>query len=135
MSNPCLPLQAAIRARLVASPSVTSIIPASAILDRNATPALDNSIVIGEGLSIRDNGIARDRRSVVMDLHIWRKEPGTVGSKQAAGAVEAALDEPLSVAGFHVIDFDVVSVRFLRDPGGEHSHAVVSVECRTQKVA
>lgn len=134
--EPSLPLQAAIRARLVASSAVTSIIPATAIVDRNAAPALDHSIVIGEGQTIPDAGIARNRHEVFADLHIWRKEPGLVGSKQAVGAIRDALnDGPLTVAGFHVIDLRIASSRFLRDPGGLHSHAVLSLEARLIEVA
>ena len=136
MMEPSLALQAAIRARLVASNAVTSIIPASAIVDRNASPALDNSIVIGEATTGPDDGIARVRYIVVSDLHIWRKEPGTVGSKQVAGAIRDALsDGPIAVAGFHVADLRIASVRFLRDPGGLHSHGVLSLEARLVELA
>ena len=134
--EPSLPLQAAIRARLVASSAVTSIIPATAIVDRNATPALDHSIVIGEAVTGPDDGLARNRHHVVADLHVWRKEPGLVGAKQVAGAIRAALaDGPLTPAGYHVADLRIVSTRFLRDPGGHHSHAVLSLECRMVEVA
>lgn len=136
MTEPSLALQAAVRARLVASSAVTSIIPAAAIVDRNATPALDHSIIIGEGMTVPDDGIARDRHEVFADLHIWRKEPGLVGSKQVVGAIRDALnDGPLSVAGFHVVDLRIASTRFLRDREGEHSHAVLSLECRLQELA
>lgn len=134
--EPSLPLQAAVRARLVASSAVTSIIPASAIVDRNATPALDHSIVIGEGVTGPDDGIARDRHIVVADVHVWRKEAGLVGAKQVVGAIREALsDGPLAVADFHVVDLRIASSRFLRDPNGTHSHAVVSLEARLQELA
>lgn len=134
--EPSLPLQAAIRARLVASSAITSIIPATAIMDRNATPALDHSIVIGEAMTGPDDGIARHRHMIVADVHVWRKEPGLVGSKQVVGAIRDALnDGPLSVTGYHVADLRIASTRFLRDPGGLHSHAVLSLECRLVEVA
>lgn len=134
--EPSLPFQAAIRTRLVASSAVTSIIPASAIVDRNATPALDHSIVIGEGITAPDDGIARRRHVIVADLHVWRKEPSLVGAKQVVGVIKDALnDGPLTVAGYHVVDLQIASTRFLRDPGGLHSHAVLSLECRLVEVA
>lgn len=134
--EPSLPLQAAIRARLVAAKAVTAIIPASAIVDRNATPALDHSIVIGEAITGPDDGLARNRHMVVADLHVWRKEPSTVGAKQVVGAIREALsDGPLAVTGFHVADLRIVSTRFLRDPGGQHSHGVVSLEARLVEIA
>lgn len=134
--EPSLPLQAALRSRIVASSAVTSVIPASAIVDRNATPALDNSIVIGEALTGPDDGLARHRHHVVADVHVWRKEPGLVGAKQVVGAIRDALnDGPLSVSGYHVADLRISSTRFLRDPGGLHSHAVLSLECRLVETA
>lgn len=136
MTEPSLPLQAAIRARLVAASAVTSIIPATAIVDRNATPALDNSIVIGEAMTGPDDGLARQRHMIVADVHVWRKEPGLVGAKQVVGAIRAALsDGPLSVAGFHVADLRIASSRFLRDPGGLHSHGILSLEARLVEIA
>jgi len=136
MTEPSLALQAAIRARLVGTSAVTAIIPASSILDRNATPALDNSIVIGEGVTGLDEGIARNRHLVVADLHVWRKEPGLVGAKQVVGAImDAFRDGPLTVTGFHVVDLRIASSRFLRDPGGQHSHAILTLECRMMELA
>ncbi len=131
MTEPSLALQAAIRARLVGASAITSVIPATAIVDRNATPALDQSIVIGEAITGPDDGLARHRHMIVADVHVWRKEPGLAGSKQVAGAIRDALnDGPLTVTGFHVADLRIASSRFLRDPGGVHSHAVLSLECR-----
>ena len=134
--EPSLDLQAAIRARLIASSALTAIIPPSAIVDRNATPALDHSIVIGEAMTAPDEGLARRRHHVVADLHVWRKEAGLVGAKRVVGAIRDALnDNPLSLNGFHVADLRIVSSRFLRDPGGQHSHAVLSLEARLVETA
>ena len=134
--EPSLDLQKAVRNRLVAASAVTSIIPATAIVDRNATPALDHSIVIGEAMTGPDDGLARTRHSVVFDLHVWRKEPGLAGVKQVVGAIRDALnDGPLILDHHHVAGLRIASTRFLRDPGGLHSHAVLSLECRLVEFA
>lgn len=136
MSEPSLYFNRAIRARLVASSAVTSLVPASSIIDRNARPELDNAIIIGEGMTVPDDGLARSRHEAFADLHIWRKEPGLVGSKQIAGAIRAALsDGPLAVELFHVADLRIASTRFLRDPNGTHSHGIVSLEARLVEIA
>lgn len=136
MIDPSLAIQVALRTRLVASSAVTSIVPATLIVDRNASPALDNGIVIGEGQTLPDEGIARNRHEVFADLHLWRRESGVVGSKQIAGAIRTALDDgPLTVSGFHVADLRIASTRFLRDPNGTHSHGVVSLVARLVEVA
>ncbi|WP_024587624.1 DUF3168 domain-containing protein [Aliihoeflea sp. 2WW] len=136
MIDPSLAMQVALRTRLVASSAVTSIVPATMIVDRNASPALDNGIVIGEGQTLPDDGLARNRHEVFADLHIWRKESGLVGSKQIAGAIRQALnDGPLTVAGYHVVDLRIASTRFMRDPNGTHSHGVLSLVARLVEVA
>ncbi len=134
--EPSLDLQKAIRNRLVGASAVTSIIPAAAIVDRNATPALDHSIVIGEGITAPDDGLARTRHHVVADVHVWRKEPSLAGAKQVVGAIRDALnDGPLILDMHHVADLRIASTRFLRDPGGLHSHAVLSLEARLVEFA
>lgn len=131
MTEPSLPLQAAIRARLVATSAVTALVPAASILDRNARPVPFPSIIIGEGLTVPDDGLARHRYEAFADLHIWATEAGLTVSKQIAGAVRQALsDGPLTVSGFHVADLRIASARFMRDPDTIHSHGVVSLEAR-----
>lgn len=136
MTEPSLALQAAIRSRLNASSAVIGLVPSNAIVDRNSTPVLDNSIVIGEGMTTPDDGLSRSRHEAFADLHIWRKEPGLVGAKQVAGAIRAALsDGPMTVDSFHVADLRVASSRFIRDPNGTHSHGIVSLVARVVEVA
>jgi hypothetical protein len=135
--TPELALQTALRTRLVATAAVGSLVPAESILDRNGRPNPDPSIIIGEGLSIDDgDSIARDRTRIVLDLHVWRKEPSTAGVKAIAGAMRTAIrSAALDLAeGFHAVDCRVSSMRFLRDPDGETSHAVVTVEAIVQEV-
>lgn len=134
--EPSLDLQKAVRARLIGASAVTSIIPASGIVDRNATPALDNSIVIGEGITGPDDGLARTRHHVVADVHVFRKEPSLAGVKSVSQAIREALsDGPLILDHHHVADLRIASTRFMRDPGGLHSHAVISLEARLVELA
>lgn len=92
--------------------------------------------MIGEAMTGPDDDMARNRHMIVADVHVWRKEPGLVGSKQVVGAIRAALsDGPLSVTGFHVADLRIASSRFLRDPGGLHSHGILSLEARLVEIA
>lgn len=132
-----LALQKAIRARLVATGTVTALVSAASILDRNARPAPDPSIVIGEGQSVDDGRIARNVQRVYLDLHLWKREPSTAGVKAIAGAVRAAIQsERIAPAGaFSFGDCLVVSSRFLRDPDGETSHGVVTVQAIVSEVA
>lgn len=134
--EPSLALQAAIRARLVATSAVTSLVPAASILDKNARPAPFPGIIIGEGQTVPDAGIARNRHEAFADLHIWATEPGLVQSKTIAGAIRAALaDAVWNIPGLHVVDLQIASTRFMRDPDGLHSHGVVSLRFRVMEVA
>lgn len=93
--EPSLALQSAIRARIVAASSVTSLVPTSSILDVNKQPGTFPAIIIGEAQTLPDDGLARDRHEVSFDLHLWAQEPGTTFIKQVAGAVRGALSDTL----------------------------------------
>ena len=133
--TPELALQKAVRARLVLS--LSALVPASSILDRNERPAPDPSIIIGEGHSIDENdSIKRRLTRVYMDLHVWKREPSTEGVKEIAGAIRSAIKQSKLPAsnGFHFAECYVRSVRFLRDPDGETSHAVVTLSAKVQEL-
>lgn len=136
--TPELELQAAIRNRLVTDLSVTGLVPATAILDRNARPNPSLCIIIGEGQTVDANdSIARDMTRVYMDLHVWKVEPSTIGVKSIAGAIRNSLrNARMRLAlPFHCVDCHVSAMRFLRDPDGATSHAVVTVKAIVQVLA
>ncbi|WP_374292760.1 DUF3168 domain-containing protein [Paenirhodobacter enshiensis] len=125
-----LELQKAIRAALVADGGVTALVPASKILDMNAAPAPNPSIILGESQVI-DNGssLAGDHAQIIHTLHIWKEEASLVGVKGIASAIRGALAGRLSLpAPYHVAGQKVASARFLRDPDGVTSHGVVTLE-------
>jgi hypothetical protein len=125
-----LAVQKAIRARLTGTAAVTDLVPAASILDRNGRPVLDPSIVIGEGQTVPGDDIARRQLAISLDLHVWKKEPSLAGVKAIAGAVRMALHSArLDLdTGFHCADCVVASIRYLRDPDDETSHALITVE-------
>ncbi|WP_312620420.1 DUF3168 domain-containing protein [Agrobacterium pusense] len=133
-----LALQKAIRARLVENATVAVLVPAANILDRNERPNPRPSIVIGEGQSIDEgDSIARTLTRVYMDLHVWVEEPSTETSKRIAGAIRKAVHVgkfPTS-DDYHFADCRVRGSRFLRDPDGQTSHAIVTIDALVQEVA
>lgn len=135
--TPELALQKAVRQRVISTAEITALVPATSILDRNERPAPSPSIVIGEGQSMDEgNSIARTLTRVYLDLHIWKREPSTEGVKAIAGAIRSALK--VKITGddtFHFADCYVQSARFLRDPDGETSHAVVTLNALVQEIA
>lgn len=122
--------QKAIAARLSATTAVTALCPATNILDRNERPNPSPAIIIGEGQTLPHGDIARKAWNVFLDLHIWKKEIGTSGVKAIAGAIVTALQSSRLAldSGYSCGDCHVPQRRFLRDPSGDLSHAVVTVE-------
>lgn len=123
-------VQKAIRDRLIGTSSVTDLVPATAILDRNARPNPDPSIILGEGETYPGDDVGRHVLRIVSTMHVWKKEPSLAGVKAIAGAIRTAIhSQRLALeTGFHCGDCRVSASRYVRDPDGETSHAVVTVE-------
>jgi hypothetical protein len=125
-----LAVQKAIRARLVATPAVTNLVPAVNILDRNSVPTPDPSIILGEDQEVDEQRIARNVTRVFSTVHVWKKETSTAGVKAIAGAIRAAVlaGKLPPVDGCQFGDCYVSGSRFLRDPDGVTSHGVITIE-------
>lgn len=129
--------QKAIHARLTGNEAVTALVPAENIVDRNARPVADPSIVIGEGQSVEASRIDRRDQRLFMDMHVWKREQAMAGVKAICSAIRSAIHSETVVDdnGFQFGDCRVTSMRYLRDPDGETSHAVVTVEAMAVEVA
>ncbi|SFP62669.1 DUF3168 domain-containing protein [Tranquillimonas alkanivorans] len=126
-----LATQKALRNRLIASPEVTALVPATAILDRNQRPAPSPSIILGE-TQLVDEGTSfqRTHTRVYHTIHVWKQETSLEGVKRICGAIRrAVMSGRMNLdAGYHCADLRASGVRVMRDPDGETSHGVVSVE-------
>ena len=131
-----LVLQRALRARLISWPAVTALVPAGSILDSHQRPAPDPAIILGEDQEIAGGDIRRQQTRVYATLHLWKREPSTEGVKEIAGAIRAALHSGRPALGpdWHCVDCWVGATRFLRDPDGETSHGVVTVEALVKRL-
>lgn len=138
MPNISYAVQKAIRTRLIGTSAVTSLVPATSVLDRNERPAPDPSIILGED-QVVDTGTVIDRSlsRVHSTLHVWKKEGGLAGVKAIASAVRDAIRQGrLSLdTGLQCADCRVSDMRFLRDPDGVTAHGVVTVETLVREVA
>lgn len=131
-----LAVQKAIRARLIASAGVTALVAADAILDRNTRPEVFPCILIGEDQLVdARTDMQRSVVTVYSTMHLWTREQSLTGVKEIANEVRRALRQRLSLASadYHCVDSVVRDMRFLRDPSGEHSHGVVTVESMVQE--
>ena len=133
-----LALQKALRGRLVATPEVLALVPAASILDRNQRPAPSPSIILGEAQQVDEgDDMCRARLRIFHTLHIWKKEPSLAGVNAIAAEIRKAVQAGrLDLApGFHCADQRIADMRALRDPDGETSHGVVTVEALVIEVA
>jgi len=130
-----LEVQKAIRARLTTS--AVGVAPAQ-IIDSNQRPSTLPAIMLGDSQALDEGtSLRRAHTRVYHTLHVWKKEPSLEGVKTIAGAIRSAIHSArLTLApGLHCADALVSSMRFLRDPDGEHSHGVVVVEVLVSEVA
>ncbi|WP_299648572.1 DUF3168 domain-containing protein [uncultured Jannaschia sp.] len=131
-----LAIQRALRARLVASPAVTALVPAASILDAHKRPAPRPGIILGDAQSVRVESIARNLETVTHTIHVWTEEPSTERCKGIAFAVRSAIEAARLDLGpdYHCADWDVTSARYLRDPDGVTAHGVLTVEVLAERV-
>ncbi len=128
MIDSSLSLQKTIRARLIAFAPLTALVAASSIVDQNRLPDKFPLVQIGAGNSIYAREFESFHAVEYLDLHIWEKEPGLETAKRIGAAIRAALKlRPWVADGFHIHSLSTQTGRFLRDPTGEHSHAILSV--------
>ena len=137
-TDPSTAVERAIRARLVNSPAVIALVPINHILDRHARPAPDPAIILGEDQVIDTHEtIARDTVRVYSTLHVWKRELSFEGVKAITGAIRRAIGRvsrlDLGDAEFFCADCRVDSARYLRDPDGETSHAVLVLNSLVQQ--
>ena len=126
-----LAIQKAIYKRLTTTSEVLSLVPLTNILDRNQLPKVDPLILSGNDQLVEYG--SDDRRCiwrVFSTLDIWKVENGLTGSKAISGAIRQAIrnGKPELDTGYHCVDWYVSTTRFLRDPDGEHSHGILTIE-------
>lgn len=127
--EPSLDLQPVIRARLLASTDLMALVPADNILDVTGRPERMPAVIIGEAQTV----FSRFMSTTHLTIHVWFQEAGLVTAKSAASAIVQALHVDAQIEGvlildnFIVHDMHVTDTRYLRDPHGSFSHAVVNV--------
>ncbi|MFN4102646.1 MAG: DUF3168 domain-containing protein, partial [Pararhodobacter sp.] len=123
---------------LISNATVMALVPAAHILDTNQRPAPRPSIILGESHSVDEGtSLRRAHTRIYHTLHIWVREPSLERSKGIASAVVAEMRKGRLVlpAGLHCADLRVSGQRFLRDPDGEHSHGVVTLDILVSEAA
>ena len=85
-----------------------------------------------EGTSLR-----RSHTRVYHTIHVWKREASLEGVKAICGELRRSIRFGRLVLAqpFHCADLRVSAMRYLRDPDGEHSHGIVTVEALVSEVA
>ncbi len=127
MSAPALVFQGAVRAAIAAA------VPSVPVMDR--VPGAGDPyprIVIGESQGLPNRADCMDGMEIYLDIHVWSHAVGQVEVKTLADAVVTALDDvDLTLTG-HVLDLLLLNgERYLRDPDGRTSHAVLTFRALT----
>ncbi len=128
MISPAISLQKAVVSAL------TSVLGSVRVYDR--VPAHGDQfphVVIGEGQALPNLADCMNGREHYLDVHVWSRAVGQGEAKEIAATVEACLHDADLILEGHVLDiitFD--GARFLRDPDGLTSHAVVTFHAFTQ---
>lgn len=130
MIEPTLALQTAIRSRLLATPAVLAIVPATHIRAGSTRPDDCPCIIMSNGQTVAHghNYSAQRAAWVYLDIQIWTLNEGEERAKEIAFAITQALDTDLSIAGADCDHFRVTGSVFPRDPDPAYGHGVLSVE-------
>jgi hypothetical protein len=124
MSDPALALQKAVRDTLAGSAAVTAIVGAR-IYDRVANAEFPY-VTIGNDQLIDDGNACGDAWECFVTVDAWSRGVGMTEVKSLAAAVRSALATELAVTGFSVVAGVHQTTRYLDDPDGLTSHAVVT---------
>lgn len=126
MSDPSYELQVA----LVATLKGAGALPVGVggrVYDRVPPDAPFPYVSFGPSQVLPDKAGCIDGAEVIVQIDAWSRKVGYGEVKTIGAAVVAALDDqPLAVAGFDVVVFELQSVNYLADPDGLTRHAAIT---------
>lgn len=126
MSEASLAAQRLAVTKMRAHAPLQVLVPDANIMDRNTRPEVFPCILVGEGQTVDESATCVVAAEVFLTLHIWTKENVMTACKSISGEVQRALRNAEGVQDGWALDFNFDDAIYLRDPSGEHSHAVVT---------
>lgn len=112
-----------------------SLVPDLNIFDKTGRPERFPCVIVGEGQTVGDDIDCADLSEVFLTFHAWTIENGLSEVKDIAGAVRRALRNAEGEQDGFRLWFEFEDTVFLRDPGGQHGHAVISFRVDTEGAA
>ena len=128
MSEASLAAQKFLRTLFINRAALTALVPATSIFDRNDRPEVFPCVLLGEATVTADDALCIVADEVFMDCHVWTTENGLAACKLIVGEIRRAVRDASDVVDGFALDAYFDSVVYLRDPGGVHSHAVVTIK-------
>ncbi len=111
---------------------LTTLVPAANIFDRSSRPEIFPCVIVGDAQTVGDDIECADLSEVFLTIHAWTAENGTVAVKEIAGEIRRALRRASGLQDGFDLSFEFGDTVFLRDPDGEHSHAVITFTVQTE---
>ena len=128
MASPSLELQGAIVARLKGSAGLTALV-GSRVYDAVPSNAVFPYVTVGEGDETSDDADCIDGFEISLDIDVWSRGVGFPEAKRISDEIRKALKSPeLKLTQNALVYFNHRQTRFLRDPDGKTSHAVLTFE-------
>ncbi|MBN9472269.1 MAG: DUF3168 domain-containing protein [Bosea sp.] len=129
MADPSLALQGAINTTLRAQVSAVG----NRVFDEVPQNVAFPYIELGEFQTVDDGAQCIDAVEIYATLHVWSRAPGQVEAKTIAGAVRGALHEAELNLGsaWQFLEIAHQDTRYLKDPDGLTSHAVLTFRALT----
>ncbi len=143
--DPAYAIQAAVYAALMSSPDMaaafggTPSVYDSVPLDPSGQviTAAFPYVTVGDDQLVGATTQGVDVTEIYVKVETWSRPRGTVDNgemKLIAGAVRAALDQPIAVVGHDVVTHEFRGHLFKREPDGLTRHAITTIRYRTTPI-
>ena len=128
MASPSFELQVAIVTRLKATAAVTAFV-GNRVYDSVPDNPVFPYITVGEGDETSDDADCIDGLEISLDIDVWSRGSGFPEAKKISDEIRKALKtSELTIPTNALVYFRHRQTRFLRDPDGKTSHAVLQFE-------
>lgn len=134
MSEASLVAQRVAVAAMRARPTLLALVSAAHIFDRHQRPEVFPCVIIGEGQTLADEADCFTGSEVFLQLHVWTTENSFVACKSIAGEIRRALKGVDTVLDGFEVSLEFSDSTFMRDPGGELSHGIVTFAALVEDV-
>ncbi len=120
MTNPILPLKAAIRAVLISDPALLAVLGGARVYDETPRNTPFPFVTFGV-FTANDNSTSSDRgHETKLELDVWSRNGSTKQPLLIANRIEELLhDQPLTLVGHHLVNNQIIDSDTTLERDGE----------------